>query len=59
MPKIDKEKCTGCGACAAICGEVFEMVDDGKAKVKEGTDCAKAGCCSEAAETCPTDAITL
>jgi len=30
---IDKEKCIGCGACAAVCGN-FELVK-GKAQVKK------------------------
>lgn len=32
---IDKEKCTMCGSCVAICPEVFEMKDDGSVDVKE------------------------
>ena len=25
---IDKEECIGCGLCATICEDVFEMADD-------------------------------
>ncbi len=55
--KVKKEKCIGCGACAAICPDVFEMGDEGKSVVKEketDKDCAK-----EAADSCPTDAIII
>jgi len=52
MVSIDKAKCIGCGACAAICPKGFEMKGD-KARVKEG----KAGCVKEAIESCPVDAI--
>ena len=38
MVKINKEECIGCGACVSTCGEVFEMGDDGKAKVKAQKD---------------------
>lgn len=33
MPKIkhEREKCIGCGTCAALCPKYFEMADDGKA----------------------------
>ena len=33
-PKVDKIKCTGCGTCAALCPDVFEIGDDGKSHVK-------------------------
>lgn len=53
---VDKEKCIGCGACAAVCGEVFEM-KDGKSTVKEAeTD---KECVKEAADACPVDAIKI
>lgn len=26
--KVNEEACIGCGACEAICGEVFELNDD-------------------------------
>jgi ferredoxin len=58
-PKVDREKCIGCGTCASLCGEVFELKDDGKSHVKPGADCEKAGCCKEAADSCPVKAITL
>ena len=54
MVKIDKEKCIGCGACAAICSEVFE-IDDGKAKVKTQKNIP---CVKEAIDSCPVDAIS-
>ncbi len=40
--------------------EVFQMGgDDDLAHVVEGADCEASGCCEEAAESCPTEAITL
>jgi len=57
MVSIDKEKCIGCSACAAVCEEVFEMKDDVKAHVKEGADTSKP-CVKEAIDACPVDAIS-
>lgn len=56
--KVNKDACIGCGACAAICDEVFELNDEGLSTVKVDTvskdneDGAK-----EAIESCPTGAI--
>ncbi len=54
--KVDEETCIGCGVCESICPDVFKMNDDGKAEVvkPEGADCAQ-----EAADACPTGAITI
>jgi len=52
--KIDKEACIGCGLCASICSEVFEM-KEGKAKVKTQK---KIPCVKEAIDQCPVDAIS-
>jgi ferredoxin len=35
MPTVNQKTCIGCGACASICEEVFEM-KDGKSHVKKG-----------------------
>ena len=56
MVKIDKELCIGCGACEAVCPDVFEMMD-GKAVVKAGSDTSKP-CVKNAKEGCPVDAIS-
>lgn len=53
MVKVDKAKCIGCGACAAVCPESFEMKGD-KAVAKKNSKCAK-----EAAESCPVNAISI
>ncbi|PIR71424.1 MAG: ferredoxin, partial [Candidatus Nealsonbacteria bacterium CG10_big_fil_rev_8_21_14_0_10_37_25] len=41
MVKVNKEKCIGCGLCSNLCPEVFELAEDGKAKVKENADLEK------------------
>ena len=56
MVSVDAEKCIGCGSCAATCGDVFEMKDDGKAHIKAGAD-TNAECVKEAIDICPVDAI--
>lgn len=56
-PKVDEEKCVGCGACASICPDVFEMID-GKSKIKQNEDCQECDCQS-VVSSCPTEAITL
>ena len=35
---IDQDLCTGDGLCEEICPEVFTLLDDGLAYVKEGPD---------------------
>ncbi len=59
MVKINKNKCIGCGACAATCPEVFQMEDDGKAGVKPSADTKKhSKCIKEAIQNCPVGAIS-
>ena len=56
--KVNEDACIGCGACAAICDEVFEMNDEGLSEVvvdtvqEENEESVK-----EAIESCPTVAI--
>ena len=32
--KVNKDACIGCGACASICPDVFELNDEGLSEVK-------------------------
>jgi len=52
---IDKERCTGCGICAANCPDRTIHVADGIA-LHNGTDCLLCGHCRA---VCPADAIRL
>ena len=35
--KLEREKCIGCGSCAALCPKYFELIDDGKSHIKGAT----------------------
>jgi len=51
----EEEKCIGCGTCAALCPDNWEMQGD-KAKPKK-TVLGEAGCNKEAEESCPVNCI--
>ena len=55
---VNEEECIGDGACVNEAPETFELNDDDKAIIKEGsTDSRDA--ILEAAKACPTDAIVV
>ena len=54
--EINREKCNGCGACAAACHEGAIAMVDGKAKLMREDYCDGLGDCLPA---CPTGAITF
>lgn len=58
--KVDKNLCIGCGACIALCPEVFRYDSDGKSEINEGADINKNGECVKKAEiVCPVKAISI
>ena len=56
-----KDKCIGCGACAATCPDNWEVKEqDGEFKAKpKKTELEEVGCNKEAAEGCPVQAIEI
>ncbi|MDD5772231.1 MAG: ferredoxin [bacterium] len=57
--KINKELCTGDGLCVETCPEVFEMDGDtARVKINKIPEIFE-GKCQEAAEGCPSEAISV
>ncbi|MBN3041046.1 MAG: ferredoxin [Candidatus Omnitrophica bacterium] len=54
---IDESACVGCGLCVNACSTVFELSEDGVAKVKahECSDCDL----KDIASQCPVNCITV
>jgi len=57
---VDKDTCIGCGLCPAVCPEIFEMDDDGKAVASENEIEEKLiESAKDAEQQCPVNAITI
>lgn len=56
---VNKDNCIGCGACEAICPEVFQLNDEGLSTVVcDDFSKAPEDSMKEAIESCPTSAIS-
>ncbi|MGI6403829.1 MAG: ferredoxin [Oscillospiraceae bacterium] len=56
---IDRSGCIGCGLCAEICPEVFQMAADGLAEVIGEITPENEAAANEAAESCPVSVISI
>lgn len=58
--KVNQDNCIGCGACEAICSEVFALNDDGISTViTDKFENIDKAVIKDAEESCPTSAITV
>ena len=58
--KVNRDACIGCGACAAICPDVFEIDDEGLSKAKkEIVDENDKKDLLNIVESCPVSAIVI
>lgn len=57
--RVDENLCTGCGLCADICPEVFEMGDEVSIVKVDNIPSELEEKVREAAESCPVEAIII
>jgi len=56
-PVVDQEECIGCGLCADLCPEVFQLVDEKSVVI--GPDKCDSCDIEAAVDSCPVEAITM
>ena len=57
--KVDLDLCTGCELCVDTCLDVFEMDDDVAKVIVDVVPADSEECAREAAEDCPSEAISI
>lgn len=55
--KVNKDLCVGCGTCAAVAPDLFEMKEDGKAEFVGEANDETMETVDRAISMCPTSAI--
>lgn len=56
---LERDGCLGCGLCAEICPEVFQLADDSLAEVHGMVTPANAAAAHEAEHSCPVAVIQI
>jgi len=57
---VDPDLCNGCGPCVDICPEAFDLNEEGIAMVKmDQIPDELQQLCRQAADSCPTEAISI
>jgi ferredoxin len=56
---LDEECCIGCGSCAELCPDVFQMTEDGEKARVIVPECWDEECVQDAIATCPGECISI